>query len=175
VSGAFLIKRLSCSLGFKGFTPDAQLRVLTACILAVQGKVDAGLIRFGKKWDSHLTTEELEWLARLADNAGVEKYLKTLLDNIKAGALATSYYEALTQAAPKLYTFKADFAEGLVTVRNHRGGAVHLKHLCFAGGGAVTNLTTAEYLRVRDYAMFQSYLECGVLEVVSIGRFVKEL
>jgi hypothetical protein len=174
-SGAYLIKRLACSLGFRGFTPDAQLRVLTAFILASQNRIDPGLIKITARWDTHLSFEEFERLARLADNAAVTKYLKTLADSAKVAAIAHSYHEALKQSEPKLYVPADNFMHaGKVSVRNHRGGTLRIKHVQFTGDG-VTTLTPEEFTAIREHDFFQTHLKDGILEIVATEARVVQL
>ncbi|MDF1820712.1 MAG: hypothetical protein P1U64_04030 [Alcanivoracaceae bacterium] len=148
---------------------DQRKKAIHALTLGLYGLADTGLIAFPSPSDlaNELGIDELEGISQLVAPAAFQDYREEMQELAARHLEAERIVMALKRGEPQLYVTticQKPGKETCATIKNTMAdlgiGGVHL-----AGGGAVTKLSLAEYVKVEQHSIFQAQLASGALSI----------
>lgn len=156
---------------------EQRAKVLHAIVLATRGQLDTGLIQFTADDLKALTADALEkWCQALAPDA-YASWKASQADTAKERSLCAQQLKALRQAAPKLYTVKADASIEIVlkaTGGNTTIAGITIKGDAFGSGNdGINRLTPDQFEAVRMTAAYQAHLASGRYKIIDEGELVE--
>ncbi|WP_300352382.1 hypothetical protein [uncultured Alcanivorax sp.] len=147
----------------------ARIKLLAALVKATQGRVDAGVIDFPDSLAKSLESlQDAEQLAELIAPEKTESYRKKLQRDAGKLLKAQRLLDALAQAEPRLFTTDVS-DEAAVGIQNNRGGQVSVAGVALAGG-TITEVSAAEFDKLRNHPMYIAMTQDGTLRITSAAQ-----
>lgn len=171
-SGAELVAR-SVS-GTVGYPADQRQQVIAALVVGSTEKgIQTGLITLPDDWHEKPSLAALWQMAEILDSDAVAGVREQHAEQAAKLAEAQRYCDALSQAAPKLFTVGENVEALAVTIRCNRSGALTIGEVTFQAGD--NEISADDFASIRGHRAFDAYKADGVLEVVSTGELAKEV